>query len=304
MPEIPSPLFMLAFDHREVLRELMGRDNEDPAVQQARFEAGKDLVLEALLHAVEGSVPLPHAGFLVDEEYGAAAARRAKREGVVLAMPVEASRSEILEFQYGMGFPQHVEAFDPDIIKLLVFHNPDDPSRRRQIQTERMREISDWAQDHGYPLMLEILIRPTKEQLQAVNGSMARFWAELHPELLMCSVAQFQDAGIEPRLWKVESLPSTEAYRVIAQQCRAGGRTSVGCLILGNGADIGHVEQWISEASMVDGFVGFAVGRSVWLEPLRGYYAGELTQSETMATIEDSSTRLVRAFNSGTKQTS
>ena len=50
---------------------------------------------------------------------------------------------------------------------------------------------------------------------------------------------------------------------MLAEQSRAGGRDGVVCVVLGRGASIEKVEQWLREAAPVEGFIGFAIGRSI-----------------------------------------
>lgn len=297
MPAHLTPLYMLAFDHRQVLRDAVGRPGEDPAVQRERLSDGKQLVYEGLLRAVDEGLPREHTGILIDEEYGAPQARAAKAAGLHLAMPVEASRSRILEFQYGDEFAQHIEDFDPDIVKVLVFHNPADADDRIATQVELLRTVSRWARKNDKPFMLELLIRPHEDQLAEAGGSQERFHAEQHTELLRRSIEYLQKEDVEPDLWKVEALPSVEDYRLIAAQSRAGGREHVDCIVLGNGADLESVRRWLATARAVDGFSGFAVGRSVWLESLRDFYAGEATRDEAVSRVATAFTLLVHAFN-------
>lgn len=297
MPAHLNPLYMLAFDHRQVLRDAMGRSGEDAAAQARRLSEGKQLVYEGLLRAVENGLPGQHAGILIDEEYGARQARDARERGLHLAMPVEASRTNVLEFQYGESFAQHIKNFDPSIVKLLVFHNPADADDRIAIQVARMRTISQWAREHGKPFMLELLIRPTDAQLAEANGSLERFHTEQHTELLRGSIEYLQNEDVEPDLWKVEALPTIHDYEIIAAQSRTDGREHVDCVVLGNGADIEAVRGWLDTARKVDGFSGFAVGRSVWIQPLGDFYDGVVARNTAVSQVATAFHQLVHAFD-------
>ncbi|QPZ38244.1 2-deoxy-5-keto-D-gluconate 6-phosphate aldolase domain-containing protein [Paramicrobacterium chengjingii] len=297
MSTLFDPIHILAFDHRQVLRDMLGTPDESEAAAYERLSDGKQLVAEAAAElAASGAAGV---GLLIDEEYGADAARFAADNGVTLAMPVEASRTKIIEYQYGDDYPQHVTAFGPDIVKLLVFHNPGDDAERQRIQFERTLEVSRWCKQNDYALMLEILLPATPEQLDSVDGSNERFVDELQTELLRESIKQYQDAGIEPDLWKVVGLPSAADFKVVAGQARADGRDHVGCIVLGNGAGVTQVETWLATAAGVEGFTGFAVGRSIWFEPLKAYYFDGLSRDEARARIVNSFSTLIRAFSSG-----
>lgn len=286
---------MLAFDHRQVLRDLLGSEHETIDVQRERFKDAKRLVVEALLEPraedVEGRV-----GALIDEEYGADAARLAKRGGVTLAMPVEASRTKSLEFQYGDQFAEHIDRFRPDIVKILVFHNPSDAPERAEEQIRKSRKISDWCIENRYPLMVEMLIKPTIEQLSRVGGNEHRFMEELHTELLRHSIEEYQNGGVEPALWKIAGLPRSSDYEKVVEQARSNGRHEVQCIVLGNGASLECVRSWLSSAAEVDGVSGFAVGRSIWLQPLHDYFFGGVSRDRTRARISDAFASLIEAF--------
>jgi 5-dehydro-2-deoxygluconokinase len=44
--------------------------------------------------------------------------------------------------------------------------------------------------------------------------------------------------------------------------------------VLGRGDKVSAVHRWLATAAQVPGFTGFAVGRTVWWEPLRAFMAG------------------------------
>ena len=56
------------------------------------------------------------------------------------------------------------------------------------------------------------------------------------------------------------------------------------------------MERWLTLAAPVGGFSGFAVGRTIWWEPLRGYYDGRVSRTEAIETIADNYLRLVRIY--------
>ena len=47
-------------------------------------------------------------------------------------------------------------------------------------------------------------------------------------------------------------------------------------MVLGRGASTEKVDQWLEAAAGVDGFVGFAIGRSIWWDALKGWLNEEL----------------------------
>ena len=59
---------------------------------------------------------------------------------------------------------------------------------------------------------------------------------------------------------------------MLARQTRSGeGREGVACVLLGRGASAAKVEQWLEAAAPIDGFIGFAIGRSIWWDALKAF---------------------------------
>jgi 5-dehydro-2-deoxygluconokinase len=66
---------------------------------------------------------------------------------------------------------------------------------------------------------------------------------------------------------------------------RRGGRDKVGCIILGRGEDDQKVRQWLTTAAGVEDFIGFAVGRTAFGEPLMSCRGGEIAPGAAVTEI-------------------
>ena len=97
------------------------------------------------------------------------------------------------------------------------------------------------------------------------------------------AIHELQDAGVEADVWKIEGIERTEDCRRVVEAARRGGRDRVGCIVLGRGEDDEKVRQWLTTAAGVPGFIGFAVGRTTFWDPLVDYRAGRLTREEAVA---------------------
>jgi myo-inositol catabolism protein IolC len=259
-------LFILAVDHRASFETMVGPD-------VGTLRAAKRLVWEGFLDAVARGAPRDSAGILIDEQYGSGIAQEARREGIVFAMPVEKTGRDEFELEHGDAFGRAIEEYDPSYAKALVRFNPagDDELNRRQVS--RLRRLSDWLRAHDRRFMFELLVPPTDTQLGSVAGSRDRFDEEVRPELMQRAIEALQDAGVEPDLWKIEGVDDREACRAIAATTRRGGRDGVGCLVLGRGASAERVDEWLRAGAGVDGYVGFAVGRSIFGDAVREFAA-------------------------------
>ena len=101
---------------------------------------------------------------------------------------------------------------------------------------------------------------------------------------------------MNPDIWKVEGLDDSEDCARVVEQARAGGRDGVVCIVLGRGADMAKVTQWIRTGAAVPGFSGFAVGRTLWNDALTDHLAGKSSALEAARTIADRYRTLIDAY--------
>ncbi len=281
-----KPLYLMAFDHRGSFeKDLFGSSEPvPPAVRDGIIEV-KEVIFDAHRQALAAGAPGGYCGVLVDEEFGSGVARRATAAGVVLAMPVEKSGQDEFEFQYGEDFGAHIEALDPTFAKVLVRYNPDgDPDLNRR-QTERLALLSHWLRDRDRKFLFELLVPATKSQLDRFGGDQRDYDRNLRPDLVVATIAAQQAGGVEPDIWKIEGLDSRSACEEVVAQARAEGRDGVKCIVLGRGADEPQVIDWVKIGAAVDGFDGFAVGRTLWEEALTDYLAQRATREQTVDRI-------------------
>ena len=235
---------------------------------------------------------------LVDEQFGGQIPSEAHQQGLKLAMPVEKSGQNEFDFQYGSDFGQHILDFDPDFSKVLVRYNPDDPDvAMNERQLKRLKELADWLHANGRKFLFELLVPATDEQLASVDGDTDRYDAELRPELMRRSLEAIQDFGIEVDIWKIEGVDERDDAVALAEQARSGqGREGVTCVLLGRGASTEKVEQWLEAAATVDGFIGFAIGRSIWWDALKGFLSKDLDRAAAASQIADNYLHFVKVY--------
>ena len=298
-------LYILAFDHRGSFQKKMFGIEGDPTPDQTEQIAdAKHLIFEGLLKATEEGVD-PHAtGCLVDEQFGEPKGipSQAKENGLLLAMPVEKSGQDEFDFEYGEDFGAHIEQFDPDFSKVLVRYNPDGDAEMNQRQTERLKRLSDWLHEHDRKFLFELLVPAEDHQLEQVGGDSDRYDAELRPELMRRTIVAFQDAGVEADIWKIEGIDTQEDCDLIAQTARRGGRDGVVCVVLGRGANDEKVDHWLRQGAPVEGYAGFAIGRTIWWDALKGFLDGNVEREDAAQTIADNYLRFVQVYDEAAKQ--
>ena len=258
-------LYMLAFDHRGSFEKMVG-DVE-------RVPGAKELIWQGFQRAVEEGAPKAFSGILVDAQYGPDVARAAKAGGYKLAMPCEKSGQNEFDFEYGDRFGEKIEEFDPDFTKVLVRYNPEGDAAMNERQTARLRRLSEWLHEHHRKYLFELLVPAEPAQLESVGGSEDRYDTELRPQLMMEAILQLQNGGVEPDIWKIEGIDDREACREIAELARREGRDRVSCVVLGRGASDAKVDEWLRAGSGLEGYIGFAIGRSIFAESVKAYAA-------------------------------
>jgi myo-inositol catabolism protein IolC len=298
-------LYILAFDHRGSFHKKMFGIETDPTDEETRRIAdSKHLIYEGMVKATEtSSVPPETMGVLVDEQFGGDIPTQAKRSGLKLAMPVEKSGQEEFDFEYGDEFGAHIEQFGPEFSKVLVRYNPDGDADMNERQSERLRRLAEWLHEHDRKFLFELLVPATDEQLESVGGDSDRYDAELRPELMRRAIAELQDFGIEVDIWKIEGVDERSDAEMLAKQTRSGaGRENVVCVLLGRGASDEKVDHWLRVAAPVEGFVGFAIGRSIWWDALKGFLDGSLERDAASDRIADNYLRFVKVYDDAEAQ--
>ncbi len=281
-----QPLYLLPFDHRESFEtKLFGWKGALDSVHTAQIAAAKQVIYDGFQAGIAGGVPNQHAAILVDEQFGAAILRDATQQGYMTACPVEKSGQEEFDFEYGDGFARHVEEFNPTFCKVLVRYNPEGDKALNRRQAARLKRLSDYLHGSGRLFMFELLVAAEPAQLAQVHGQQAAYDVDLRPELMVQALHELQDANIEPDIWKVEGMDRRKDCVSLVSAVRRGGREGVGCIILGRGEDEAKVRAWLTTAASVPGFIGFAVGRTTFWDPLVQWRANPSTREAAVAEI-------------------
>jgi 5-dehydro-2-deoxygluconokinase len=294
-----GPLYLLAFDHRQSLQaSFFGLTDRPTAAQTAMIADAKHVIFEGFLEAVASAGKKNHVGcgILVDAQFGATIADEASEKGIPFALPLERSGMDEFDFEHGDGFVAHLERFQPTFAKVLVRYNPEADAGMNQRQLARLARLSAHLHASGHTFMFELLVPAQPGQLQSVGGSQRQYDEILRPLLMVQAIEELHKAGVEPDIWKIEGLTSEEDCRAVAQAVRTNGRDAVGCVVLGRGADPLAVERWLEAARGVPGFIGFAIGRTLWWDPLRAYSDGRIRRAVAATQIAANYRRMIELY--------
>ena len=280
-------LYVLPFDHRATFKKKMfGWTGALTEEQTAQIAAFKRAIYDALKAATAGNAPREKAGILVDEQFGAAILRDAATDGYMTACPAEKSGLDEFDFEYGEDFARHIEAFNPTFCKVLVRYNPEGNTTLNQRQAARLKLLSDYLHGKTRSLyMFELLVPAETAQMERLKGDKKAYDLEMRPRLMVQAIQQLQDAGVEADVWKIEGLDRSEDCEKVVAAARRGGRSKVGCIVLGRGEDDRKVREWLATAAPVKGFIGFAVGRTAFWDPLVAWRDKKVTREAAVNEI-------------------
>ena len=299
-----KPLYVLPFDHRgSFQKKMFGWDGVLSSQQTAEIAAAKRVIYDAFTAAIAAGVPKEKAGILVDEQFGASILHDASAAGYSTACPAEKSGQDEFDFEYGDDFGKHIEAFHPTFCKVLVRYNPEGDAELNRRQSARLKRLSEYLHGNNSRsrFMFELLVPAEKAQLERFGGNKKAYDLELRPLLMAQTIEQLQDAGVEPDVWKIEGLERREDCEKIVAAARRGGRNQVGCIILGRGEDDRKVREWLTTASGVPGFIGFAVGRTSFWDPLVDWRGKKITRDAAVAEIARRYQEFVEIFETANK---
>jgi myo-inositol catabolism protein IolC len=293
------PLYVQPFDHRGSFEtKMFGWQSPLSEAQTAEIAAAKRVIYDGFLTALAGGVLKEKAAILVDEQFGATILRDAASRNIATACPAEKSGQHEFAFEYGEDFARHIEAFDPTFCKVLVRYNPEGDGALNKRQAASLKRLSDFLSSRGRSrFMFELLVPAEKVQLDRLGGDKKAYDLKLRPRLMVEAIQELQDRGVEPDIWKLEGLDRREDCERVVAAARAGLRHTVGCIVLGRGEDDRKVREWLGVAATVPGYIGFAIGRTVFWDPLVAWRGKQATREQTVAEIARRYRQFVELFD-------
>lgn len=253
-------LHIFAFDHRRPLYDLACECGAD----ESRLPRLKALLVEAVAK-VENELSLARrVGVLIDQRYGQDALNAATGRGWWIGRPVEMPGSNPLEFEYGRSIGSQLAQWPREqVVKCLVQFDPDDSAESRLEQETQLRTLYDAVKQSGHELLLEV-IPPANPSVTDTQG-----------ERVLRAMKRIYNLGIRPEWWKLKPLPAkdwTAIDALIAERdpyCR-------GVVLLGLNAPFAELAEGFAAAAHSTRCRGFAVGRSLFMEPSSAWLKHEI----------------------------
>jgi 5-dehydro-2-deoxygluconokinase len=253
-------LMALAIDHRTQLEDV-------PGATPGKIAAFKRLAVKAAARVAAGR---PGYGMLIDDKHGREALYDAGREGNLwIARPVELPGSRPLRFEFSQDLGSRLIEWPVDhTIKVLCFYHPDDPEALRSEQIGRLAQAQDAARKIGRELLIEIIASRAGPM---DDGTVAR------------ALGQLYGAGLKPDWWKLEPQTSPRAWEEIDRVIETSDPYCRGVVLLGLDAPQELLEQGFAAAGAARTVKGFAVGRTIFAEAARAWFAGTMSDDQAVS---------------------
>lgn len=257
-----APFILFPFDHRGSL----GKDilslpyPPQSAHDRTVFVATKELLYEAFLHT-RTRWPQVSLGILVDDEFGGAIHEKAAEASIPHYLTLEQSGAP-LRLESAEVLHRALTTYRPSGGKVLVRYTVGDerlnaPARRT------LQQASAFCAQARIPLVVEVL----------ADGPLPT-----HDNNVLAAVAELFRV-VQPAYWKLEGLERVDSWKVFQ---RAGYGQA---LVLGRGESREHVEHWLRVAKQSGVVDGFAIGRTLWAEPVRAWRRGTISREHAVQEV-------------------
>lgn len=269
-----KPLFILPFDHRSGLtRELFNVAYPPNATTGKKIAALKRVIFEGFLAAYPTAQKYGDCGILVDEEFGTPILNEAKRKGITFAVSTETSGGSTFDFVHKRGFGRALIERDPSYAKALVNYNLGDDEHNEE-KMKKLRQLSEFCEAENIPFMLEPLVHGKKSPL-----SMA-----------ITMIRDMNKHGVHPALWKLEMQRSAKDWKKLAAVAK------VPMILLGHGETMKVVDEWVIDAAKSGAVDGFAIGRTIFFEPIKKFHEKSITKKQAVEAIAKNYLHYVRLW--------
>jgi 5-dehydro-2-deoxygluconokinase len=224
------------------------------------------------------------AGVIIDDRYGAAVLPAL--DVLWVARAVEEPGSRPLQFENGASAAALLRSWPAQhVAKCLVSYHPDDAPELRAAQLERLRELAQACANTQRELLLEVI--PPGEPDDAV---------------LVRAVADIARAGVLPDWWKLPAPTRAAGWKELEATIRAADPQCRGVLVLGLDAPLDELAPRLAQAARAPLCRGFAVGRTIFGDAARAWFAGTMDDAAVVATIAHRYRQLVGAFSAARRE--
>jgi len=269
-------LYILPFDHRSSFTKDILNTEKPSKEQRKEIERLKDIIFEGIEISLEKRKDKKNFAILVDEEYGSNVIKNAREKKIKICLPVEKSGENELKFEYGKKFKEHILKINPDFVKVLVRYNPENKTINQR-QLKSLAELSIFCKEKKLQTIIELLVPPTKNDLD-ICGNKNDYDKKLRAEKTAQSIKEIKTV-FNPTIWKLEGFDKNN-WKTIVKETK---KTKI--IVLGRGEDDKKVKQWLRDAAKFNQIIGFAIGRTIFMSPIKEYYSKKINAQKASLLI-------------------
>lgn len=259
---------ILAFDHRRQFVDMC----REAGASLASISKVKNLILQAAYQGAEvlGDT-VGGTGILADGTFAQDVLNDITGKDHWIARPVEMPSSRPLRFELGNNVGQAIATWPANhIVKCLVLYHPDDEPTLRSEQEQKVIDLYHACCKTGHELLLEIIPPADSEVLD---------------DTLSRSIERFYNLGVFPDWWKLPS-PSENAWKHINELINVRAPHCRGVVLLGLDRPVEELKAGFKAAAGQDICKGFAIGRTLFVEPTKAWLKQEINDAELVARVK------------------
>lgn len=297
-----SPLtFMAGIDHRiNFCRELVGSNGEPTASERNQAARLKSVVFTAMRRAIESGVPKSQLAIWSDSDLGEAVLLRSRGLSMLTAVSAD-QRTEggSSELSPTRGWDVAVR-LDSDFAGVRVNYNPDSPRHIREQSQDNLFRLSRKCRSGNRGLLVELIASPTRRQIERTGG-----YEEARTMVLLESMRQLQDSGVEPAAWVFEPPMDRRAAAALAAQAHLDERYGIQVLfVVGSEPDPSDEgdyptraeEEMATLAARTLGATGILIGPAAYFAQLAQLQQGLITEDQAIERVARRIQSLHRVF--------
>ncbi len=276
-------LFALAVDHRVQFEALLDGDTVTPE----RISQFKQLAVAAAARVAEQHRDADATfGTLCDWGHGRQALYDASHAGLWIACPIEVPAArpaeDTLRFNVGRDLAGHILEWPAGhAVKCLCHYHPAAPAEFRSAQEAAVLQLHEACRAVDRELLLEIIASKLGPVDTTTTAQAMRRMYEL---------------GVKPDWWKLEPQRDPAAWAAIDAEIDAGDPYCRGVVVLGLEMPEADLADSFAAAADARHVRGFAIGRTVFMDPAKQWLAGDITDEQAVAAMADRFARLVNLW--------
>jgi 5-dehydro-2-deoxygluconokinase len=274
-PHAYPELTVLAIDHRSQFEELADSSGQS----RRRISQFKSLGLRALDIAAGRD---RRFGVLLDGRYGFEALTEAADSPYWTGRPIEMPQSRPLEFEGSIDVAAEIVTWPLNhVVKCLVIYHPDDAAELRDRQERQLARLFDACRKTRHQWLLEVIL---PKDMPADTDTTVRALERLY------------SLDLRPDWWKLAPNPSVAHWRAIQATIVRADPQCRGVLLLGQAASESELAACFAAAAQFDIVKGFAIGRSVFHEVARAWFADSMSDTDACEAMARRFLALVNAW--------